>query len=87
MPDSIYTRKGDKGETGLLTGERIIKDDPRVEAYGTVDELITVLGLAKVHSGSKIAGYIHSIQQLLFYTGVMCGYGRRKSPPQYAEGL
>ncbi len=67
MPDSIYTRKGDKGETGLLTGERIIKDDPRVEAYGTVDELITVLGLAKVHSGSRIAGYIHSIQQLLFY--------------------
>ncbi|MHA1928066.1 MAG: cob(I)yrinic acid a,c-diamide adenosyltransferase [Candidatus Thorarchaeota archaeon] len=67
MPDSIYTRAGDKGETGLLTGERILKDNPRVEAYGTVDELITVLGLAKVHSGSRIAGSVHSIQQLLFY--------------------
>ena len=67
MPNSIYTRKGDKGETGLLTGERILKDNPRVEAYGTVDELITVLGLAKVYSGSKIARSVHSIQQLLFY--------------------
>ena len=67
MPDSIYTRAGDKGETGLLTGERILKDNPRVEAYGTVDELITVLGLAKVHSGSRITGSVHSIQQLLFY--------------------
>lgn len=67
LPDSIYTRKGDKGETGLLTGERIKKDDPRVEAYGTVDELIAVLGVAKVHSEERIANHIHSIQQLLFY--------------------
>jgi cob(I)alamin adenosyltransferase len=66
MPDSIYTRKGDKGKTGLLTGERVEKDNPQVEAYGTVDELITVLGVAKVHSGSRIAGYIHTIQQRLF---------------------
>jgi cob(I)alamin adenosyltransferase len=66
LPDSIYTRKGDKGKTGLLTGERIEKDNPQVEAYGTVDELITVLGVAKVHSGEKVANYIHSIQQRLF---------------------
>ncbi|UCE11942.1 MAG: cob(I)yrinic acid a,c-diamide adenosyltransferase [Candidatus Thorarchaeota archaeon] len=63
----MYTRKGDKGETGLLSGERIGKDDPRVEAYGTLDELITVLGVAKVHSSSRISEYVHSIQQLLFY--------------------
>ena len=66
MPDSIYTRKGDKGKTGLLTGERIEKDNPQVEAYGTVDELVTVLGIAKVHSGTRIAGYLHTIQQRLF---------------------
>ena len=66
LPDSIYTRKGDKGKTGLLTGERIEKDNPQVEAYGTVDELITVLGVAKVHSGERVANYIHSIQQRLF---------------------
>ena len=62
----IYTRAGDKGKTGLLSGERIDKADPRVEAYGTVDELGTFLGVAKVHSSERIAGYIHDIQQKLF---------------------
>jgi cob(I)alamin adenosyltransferase len=63
----IYTRKGDKGTTGLFSGERIAKDDKRVEAYGTVDELITILGVAKVHSSERIANYLHEIQQVLFY--------------------
>jgi cob(I)alamin adenosyltransferase len=49
MAKHIYTRKGDEGETGLLSGERVGKDSPRVEAYGTVDELITSLGVAKSH--------------------------------------
>jgi cob(I)alamin adenosyltransferase len=62
----IYTRAGDKGETGLLSGERIDKSDPRVEAYGTVDELGATLGIAKVHSSERIANYIHGIQQKLF---------------------
>ena len=43
MVNPIYTRKGDKGKTGLLTGERVEKIDPRIEAYGTVDELIASL--------------------------------------------
>jgi cob(I)alamin adenosyltransferase len=67
MSKRIYTRAGDKGETGLLSGDRIGKDDPRVEAYGTVDELNSALGIAKIHSSKKIAGYIHDIQQMLFY--------------------
>ena len=67
MSKRIYTRAGDKGKTGLLSGDRIEKDDPRVEAYGTVDELISALGVAKVHSSSKIAGYIETIQKTLFY--------------------
>jgi len=62
----IYTRAGDKGKTGLLSGERIGKDDPRVEAYGTVDELGTFLGVAKVHSTDRIADYLHTIQKKLF---------------------
>ncbi|MFW9892504.1 MAG: cob(I)yrinic acid a,c-diamide adenosyltransferase [Candidatus Thorarchaeota archaeon] len=66
MSKRIYTRAGDKGETGLLSGERIGKDDPRVEAYGTVDELGTTLGVAKVHASDRIANYIHEIQQKLF---------------------
>lgn len=62
----IYTRAGDKGKTGLLSGERIDKADPRVEAYGTVDELGSFLGVAKIHSSNRIAEYIHNIQQKLF---------------------
>jgi len=42
----IYTRTGDAGETGLFDGTRVSKADPRVEAYGHVDELNAVLGLA-----------------------------------------
>jgi cob(I)alamin adenosyltransferase len=42
----IYTRKGDSGETSLFGGDRVPKDHGRVEAYGTVDELNSVLGLA-----------------------------------------
>lgn len=67
MSKRIYTRKGDKGQTGLLSGERVDKDHPRVEAYGTVDELIASLGVAKIHSSERISKYIHSIQQVLFY--------------------
>jgi cob(I)alamin adenosyltransferase len=43
----IYTRTGDEGDTGLFGGGRVPKDDPRVEAYGTVDELNAVIGMAR----------------------------------------
>ncbi|MBS0548889.1 MAG: cob(I)yrinic acid a,c-diamide adenosyltransferase [Proteobacteria bacterium] len=44
----IYTRGGDKGKTSLGRGERVAKHDPRVEAYGTVDETNAVIGLARI---------------------------------------
>jgi len=47
--DKIYTRGGDKGETSLGDGTRVAKHDPRVSAYGTVDECNSVLGLARCH--------------------------------------
>ena len=43
---SIVTKTGDKGETSLMYGRRVPKNDPRVDAYGCVDELMTALGLA-----------------------------------------
>ena len=43
----VYTRKGDDGRTGLVGGQRVPKDSPRIEAYGTVDELNACLGAAR----------------------------------------
>jgi len=44
---SIITKTGDKGETSLMYGRRLSKADPRVDAYGSVDELSAALGLAR----------------------------------------
>ena len=49
----IYTRTGDKGETGLAGGQRVPKDSLRIEAYGTVDELNAFIGIACVTCGEK----------------------------------
>ena len=51
----IYTKGGDKGETGLAGGQRVPKDSPRIEAYGTVDELNAFIGLASVTCGEESA--------------------------------
>jgi cob(I)alamin adenosyltransferase len=51
----VYTRTGDRGQTRLVGGKAVRKDDPRVEAYGTVDELNAVLGLARTWNEAAIA--------------------------------
>ena len=51
----VYTRTGDKGETGLVGGKRVPKDSPRIEAYGTIDELNSVVGLARVFNEEKLS--------------------------------
>jgi cob(I)alamin adenosyltransferase len=51
---SIVTKTGDKGETSLMYGRRLSKADPRVEAYGCVDELTAALGLARSSSSDKL---------------------------------
>lgn len=62
----VYTKTGDKGTTGLLTGERIDKDSLRVGAYGTVDEINSALGLARVScSKSASKDIIFSVQKTL----------------------
>ncbi len=50
----VYTRTGDKGETGLVGGKRVPKDSPRIEAYGTVDELNSIVGLARIFNEERI---------------------------------
>jgi len=50
----VYTRTGDGGETALVGGRRVAKDAPRIEAYGTVDELNAILGLARVFNEERL---------------------------------
>ena len=67
---SIYTKTGDKGTTSLFDNKRVPKDHIRVESYGTVDELISFLGLAKNYiSDEKIYNLIQEIQNKLFTLG------------------
>jgi len=66
----IYTRTGDQGETGLVGGKRVPKDSARVEAYGAVDELSALLGLAQAFSsGSRIESLLTELQKDLFLVG------------------
>lgn len=66
----IYTRGGDGGETSLLGGDRVAKNDPRIEAYGTVDELNSFLGLARaIWQAGPIDGELARIQADLFEVG------------------
>jgi len=66
----IYTKTGDRGETGLFAGPRVRKDDPRIEAYGTVDELNAVLGIARGQAlPPAIDDLVAEIQHQLFALG------------------
>lgn len=65
----IYTRTGDGGDTALSDGTRVPKHDPRVEAYGTVDELNATLGLCRLHAAGELADWLAVIQNDLFDLG------------------
>src|SRR5262245_21912351 len=49
----VYTRAGDKGDTALVGGRRVPKDSPRIEAYGTIDELNSIVGLARAFNAEQ----------------------------------
>lgn len=64
---SIVTKRGDDGDTGLLYGGRVSKNDPRVEAYGTVDEAVAALGLARALSSyGRVRETVLQVQKQLF---------------------
>jgi cob(I)alamin adenosyltransferase len=72
--NKIYTRTGDAGDTGLGSGERRVKYDARVAAYGEVDELNAVIGLARLHTRDPVAlarieGTLARVQNDLFDLG------------------
>ena len=79
----IYTKSGDKGETGLGDGSRVPKDHPRVAAYGGVDELNAVLGLLTAHHpDAPEADLLRGIQNDLFDVGAdLCVPQSADEPP------
>lgn len=82
----IYTRTGDRGETGLIGGRRVSKADPRIIAYGAVDELNSAVGLAisslrlKGAAMADVAGVLTQVQNDLFTIG------SDLADPAYPEG-
>jgi cob(I)alamin adenosyltransferase len=81
----IYTRKGDDGSTGLGSGRRVPKDSLRVQAYGTVDELNSVIGVALAGSLTpRLADALTTIQNELFHLGADLSFpeeDKAKRPP------
>ena len=67
---NVYTRTGDRGDTGLFGGRRVRKDDPRVAAYGAIDELNSVLGVANAFIAQRrVVDMLRTIQNELFNIG------------------
>lgn len=65
----IYTKGGDGGETSLFDGTRVAKDSGRVEAYGAVDELNSILGIVRTFCVGRVAEVVAQVQQDLFRVG------------------
>jgi len=81
---SIATKRGDGGQTGLAGGIRVSKADLRVESYGSVDELNTVLGFARsICENKEIAEWTETIQRTLFRVGsaIATPPESKKQPP------
>jgi len=77
---TLYTRTGDRGQTSLLDGSRVAKNDPRVEAYGQVDELNSLLGWCGciLETAAPVRGRLEIIQRELFGIGAELAGGPDK---------
>ena len=79
----IYTRTGDDGTTALGTGERRVKYDLRIEAYGTIDEVNAAIGLARLHTANdaRVDAMLARVQNDLFDLGAdLCSPDKGKGP-------
>lgn len=85
----IYTRTGDDGTTGLGDGNRIVKDSARVAAYGTTDELNSVIGMVLAVGVSETIGKVlHEVQHHLFdLGGELCIPGHQAIQQQHIDWL
>ena len=82
----IYTRTGDRGDTGLFGGGRVPKDHPRVEAYGEVDELNAAIGLARsIEPMLRIDEVLVPLQRDLFAIGALLATPDREKMRQHLE--
>ncbi|PDT13758.1 ATP:cob(I)alamin adenosyltransferase [Rhizobium sp. J15] len=83
--NKIYTKTGDDGTTGLVSGPRRTKDDLRVEAYGTIDEANSAIGLARLHTAGlpDLDAMLMLIQNDLFDLGADLATPDTGEPPAY----
>jgi cob(I)alamin adenosyltransferase len=82
---SIATKRGDGGQTGLAGGIRVSKTHPRVECYGTIDELISQMGFARAICGdAEVAERLKAIQRELYKVGsaIATPPESKKTPPE-----
>ena len=83
---SVTTKTGDQGQTSLFTGERIAKDDLRVEVYGIVDSLGSTLGMARAFAENKrVKEDILAVQKQLGM--LMADFASRNKPPHITEEM
>ena len=81
---SVTTKTGDQGMTSLFTGERIAKDDMRVEVYGDVDSLGSTLGMARAFATSpQVKEHIYNLQKQLGM--LMADFASRNKAPRITE--
>lgn len=87
---SIATKRGDGGQTGLAGGIRVSKTHPRVECYGTIDELISQMGFARsICQDAEVRERVKSIQQELYKVGsaIATPPESKKSPPEITPAM
>ncbi|HVT05075.1 MAG TPA: cob(I)yrinic acid a,c-diamide adenosyltransferase [Thermoanaerobaculia bacterium] len=84
----IYTKTGDLGETSLLGGQRVRKDDPRIEVYGTLDELSSTIGVGRASGlGPLLDAVLYEVQLDLFDLGALfASSGSSEEFPGVREG-
>jgi cob(I)alamin adenosyltransferase len=83
--NKIYTRTGDDGTTALVSGRRRAKHDMRVEAYGTIDETNSAIGVARLHTAdlAELDAMLALIQNDLFDLGADLATPETAEPPAY----